>query len=118
MKVLIVDDSALNRTILKDYLLEVGFEVFEAGTQHEAEEIYNRIHPELVIKDLFMADWDAIESIGFFRSNGPKTKIIICSTDSYKDKLIEGLKAGAHDFLLKPLERDRVLATINRLNLS
>lgn len=118
MKILIVDDSPLVRAILKDFLVEAGYEVFEAGTCSEAGNRFNELRPEIVIKDLYMHEWDAIDSIRFFKKLDSKVKIIICSTSSSKSVIIEGLKAGAHDFLLKPLNKADVLNTLKRLAFS
>ncbi|MGE5580992.1 MAG: response regulator [Bacillota bacterium] len=118
MKILIVDDSPLLRTILRDYLLEAGHEVFEAGTCAEAGDRFQRFHPEVVFKDLFMPEWDAIESIRFFKKLNDQVKIVICSTNSAKITILEALKAGAHDFLLKPLDKNQVLSTLKRLAIS
>lgn len=115
MSILVVDDSPLVRAVLSDYLREAGFEVYEAGSCREAEAQFNQHHPQVVLKDLYMPEWDAIESIHFFRNLDPRVKIVICSTDSSKAAILEGLKAGAQDFLLKPFNKDQVLALIKRL---
>lgn len=115
MSILVVDDSPLVRAVLSDYLREAGYEVYEAGTCREAELQFKQHHPRLVLKDLYMPEWDAIESIRFFRSLDPQVKVIICSTDSSKATILEGLKAGAQDFLLKPFDKDQVLSLIKRL---
>lgn len=118
MKILVVDDSPLLRAILKDFLIEAGYEVLEAGTHQEAYQRFNQFHPEVVIKDLFMPEWDGIESIHFFKQLDSKVKIVICSTSSSKDTIVEGLRAGAHDFFLKPINKSDVINTIKRLAFS
>ncbi|HEX7715004.1 MAG TPA: response regulator [Bacillota bacterium] len=115
MSILVVDDSPLVRAVLSDYLREAGFEVYEAGTCREAELQFQQHHSGLVLKDLYMPEWDAIESIRFFRNLDPQVKVVICSTDSSKATILEGLKAGAQDFLLKPFDKDQVLSLIKRL---
>ena len=115
MKILIVDDSPLVRLILKDYLKEAGFKVYAAANFKEAEIMFALFHPQIIIKDLYMKGWNVIESIKFFRELDSKVKIVICSTISSKPMIIEGLKAGANDFLLKPLVRGHVLELVNKL---
>ncbi len=115
MGILIVDDSPLSRAILKDCLAEAGFEVYEAGTFKEADSKFKRYHPEIVIKDLYMPGWDTIDSIQFFKRLDPKVKVILCSTGSSKNMIVEGLKAGAQDFILKPIDRIQVLSLMKRL---
>ena len=118
VKILIVDDSPLLRTMLKDYLIEAGFEVSEAGTYQEACQQFNEFHPQVVIKDLYMPEWDGIESIHFFKELDSSVKIIICSTSSSKDKIVEGLRAGAYDFFLKPFNKTDVINTLKRVAFS
>lgn len=115
MSILVVDDSPLVRVVLCDYLREAGFEVYEAGTCQEAELQFKQHRPGVVLKDLYMPEWDAIESIRFFRNLDPRVKVVICSTDSSKATILEGLKAGAQDFLLKPYDKDQVISLIKRL---
>ncbi len=118
MKILLIDDSPLVRAILKEYLREAGHEIREAGTNQEAKQLFSTVHPELIIRDLFMPDCDAIESIRYFKLMDPEVKIILCSTGSSKNEILSGLKAGALDVVLKPLEKDQVFAVLNKMALS
>lgn len=115
MGILIVDDSPLARMVLRDCLLEAGYEVYEAGDFSEARDKFIRFHPEIVFKDLYMPGWDAIDSIQFLKKLDTKVKIIICSTGTSKEVILEGLKAGACDFLIKPINRLQVLTLMKQL---
>lgn len=115
MGILIVDDSPLMRAVLKDCLNQAGFDVYEAGSFEEAESQFQRFRPEIVIKDLYMSGWDALESIKFFKRINNKVKVILCSSQNSKEMILEGLKAGASDFLVKPIDRLQVLALLKRL---
>ena len=103
------------RAILKDCLKQAGFEVYEAGSYEQAELQFQRHRPEVVIKDLYMSGWDAIESIKFFKRLDANVKIILCSTGTSRETILEGLKAGAQDFILKPIDRIQVLGSLRRL---
>ena len=96
-------------------LSEAGFEVFEAACCSEAESVFKQQHPQIVIKDLYMPDWDVFESIRFFKRLDSKVKIIICSTDTSKSMIIEGLRAGAYDFIIKPVDKMLVLRLIRKM---
>jgi two-component system chemotaxis response regulator CheY len=118
MKILVVDDSPLVRAILTDCLNEEGYEVYAVGTSSEAEELFSQLHPELIIKDLYMPEGDAISSIQYFKNLDSKVKIVICSTGSSKPMILNALKAGAQDVLLKPLDKKQVVSLIKRITLS
>ncbi len=115
MKILIIDDSPLVRAVLKEYLSETGYQIFEAGTCQEANALFDSERPEVVIKDLFMPDCDAVDSIRRFKSINPSVKIIICSTEASKVEILNGLKAGAQDVVLKPLEKQQVVSVLGRM---
>lgn len=116
MKILVADDSPLTRTILTDYLSTEGYEVYPAGTYQEAEKLFLQYHPGIIIKDLYMPESDALDSIRFFKTRDAKVKIVICTTNSSKAMLLEALKAGAQDFLLKPIDKNQVLSLVKRLS--
>lgn len=118
MKILIVDDSPLMRMIIKDFLKNEGFEVYEAGTFLEAQKLSINLRPEVIIKDLFMPDSDALESIRQFIKDNHQVKIIICTTENSREQIMEALKIGARDFILKPLKKSQVLRVINRVAFS
>lgn len=118
MKILIVDDSPLMRMILKDLLKKEGFEVYEAGTTREAENLSLSLRPEVIIKDLFMPDSDIVDSIRHFIRDNHQVKIIICSTEGSREHMLEALRAGARDFIIKPLDKTQVVKVISKVAFS
>lgn len=115
MRILIVDDSPLIRIIIRDILKREGFEIFEAGTFPEAQKLSASLHPDVIIKDLVMPDSDALESIRYFLNENQKVKIIICTTENSREQIMEALKIGARDFIIKPLKKSQVLRVVNRV---
>ena len=100
--------------MLKDFFADEGFEVYGAGTIEEAWRLSATVRPDVIIKDLFMPDCDVVDSIRRFIKDNHRVKIIICSTESSREDILEALKAGACDFILKPLDKKQVIEVINK----
>ncbi|HEY8345382.1 MAG TPA: response regulator [Bacillota bacterium] len=114
-KILIIDDSPLFRVLLKEVLVTNGHDTFEASTVEEALEVFEKVSPDLVFKDLIMEDNDPLALIVKFKSLNPAVKIVVVSTDTQKSLIYQAIKAGAKDFLIKPFKTTEVTMTVNRL---
>lgn len=113
-KVLVVDDSPLMRTIIGDYLKNLGHESIPAGTAEEAFAACEDSEPDLIIKDLVMKDTDPLEFLQELMRRKPGLPIVICSTIGRKQEIFSALKAGAVDFLVKPFHPHEVAGLISR----
>ena len=112
-KVLIVDDAAFMRMMIKDILEKNGYEVCgEAPNRLVAVELYNKEKPDIVTMDITMPDMDGIEAVKSIRATNPDAKIIMCSAMGQQSKVVEAIKKGAKDFIVKPFEKTRVLQAI------
>lgn len=115
-KVLLVDDAAFMRMMLKKVLEELNFEIVaEAKSGKEAVRLYKQYKPDLVTMDISMPEMDGIEATEKIIEKDPKAKIIICSALGQKRKIIESVKAGAKDFILKPFDKANVYSKIKNL---
>ncbi|MDA7963748.1 SpoIIE family protein phosphatase [Ruegeria sp.] len=114
-KVLIVDDSRLQRRILAASLKKWGFEVIEADSGAEAIEICQTDLPDLVLSDWVMPGMSGLEFCHAFRALGHDrySYFILLTSKSEKQEVAQGLDAGADDFLIKPLEADELRARIS-----
>ena len=113
-KVLVVDDSPLVRVILCDYLRELGHEALAAGTAVEALSLCAVHDPDLVIKDLIMEDTDPILLMEELREIDENVPIVVCSTIARRKEICDALRAGARDFLVKPIGRSEVARVVER----
>ncbi len=115
-KVLIVDDAAFMRMMIRDILEKNGFEVVgEASNGIKAVELYKKEKPEVVTMDITMPDMDGIEAVMQIKAFDPDSKIIMCSAMGQQSMVMDAIRAGARDFIVKPFQADRVLEAIRKV---
>ncbi len=115
-KVLIVDDAAFMRMMIKDILEKNGFEVIgEANNGIKAVEMYKAEKPDVVTMDITMPDMDGIEAVKAIKSFDADAKIIMCSAMGQQSMVMDAIRAGAKDFIVKPFQADRVLEAIKKV---
>lgn len=113
---IVVDDAVFMRTVLKKMLIEASYQVVgEAGTGLEAIELAGKFKPDMMTLDITMPEMDGIEAIEGILRVSPHTKIIMCSAMGQQSKVVESIKKGAKDFIVKPFEKARVLQAINNV---
>lgn len=114
-RILIVDDAAFMRMMIKDILTKNGYEVVaEAGNGQEAVELYNEHRPDLVTMDITMPEMDGINSLKAIREIDPEAKVIMCSAMGQQAMVIDAIQAGAKDFIVKPFQAERVLEAVKK----
>lgn len=115
-RIMIVDDAAFMRMMLKNILTKGGYEIAgEAQDGAEAVEKYATIHPDLIIMDITMPNLDGIEALKKIKSTDENARIIMCSAMGQEAMVVEAIKSGAIDFIVKPFQGDRLLAAIARV---
>ncbi len=113
-RVLIVDDSRLQRKILSGLMRRWGFEIFEAEDAQAALVLCREVRPDLIISDWIMPGMDGLEFCREFRVLPGDTYgyFILLTSKSEKDEVVQGLQAGADDFLTKPVDSNELRARI------
>jgi len=115
-KVLIVDDAAFMRMMIKDILSKNGYEVVgEAENGARAIEKYKDLNPDLIIMDITMPEMDGILAVKEIKKSTPDVKIIMCSAMGQQAMVIEAIQAGAKDFIVKPFQAERVLEAVKKV---
>ena len=115
-KILIVDDAAFMRIMIKDILTKNGYEVVaEAANGVEAVELYKSHQPDLVTMDITMPEMDGIEAVKQIKAVNPAAKVIMCSAMGQQSMVMDAIKAGANDFIVKPFQADRVLEAVKKI---
>lgn len=114
-KILIVDDAAFMRMMIKDILTKNGYEVVgEVADGMKAVEKYNELRPDLVTMDITMPEMDGITALKQIKSIDPNAVVIMCSAMGQQAMVIDAIQAGAKDFIVKPFQADRVIEAIQK----
>jgi len=115
-KVLVVDDSAFMRLRNVNLLKELGHETLEAADGGQAVEVYKQDNPDAVLMDITMPGMDGLEALKQILSFDPAAKIAMVTAMGQQGIVMEAIKAGACDFVVKPFDPDRVKAALAKLN--
>ena len=108
-RVLVVDDAAFMRKMVSDALVKAGHEVVgEACNGVEAVASYQSLKPELTTLDITMPEKDGLAALGEIMTFDPTARVIMCSALGQESKVLESIKLGARDFVVKPFNADRV----------
>jgi two-component system, chemotaxis family, chemotaxis protein CheY len=114
-RVLVVDDAAFMRKLLTDALTNGGHEVVgEAGNGIEAVARWQELRPELTTLDITMPEKDGLTALAEIMAIDPSAKIITCSALGQEGKVLEAVKLGAKDFVVKPFQPPRVLEAVEK----
>ena len=114
--ILLVDDAAFMRMMLKDILAKSGYNVVgEAENGVRAIEKYKELKPDLTILDITMPEMDGIEAAKGIKAADPNAVIIMCSAMGQQSMVIESIQAGARDFIVKPFQANRVLEAVQKV---
>jgi two-component system chemotaxis response regulator CheY len=112
-RLMIVDDAMFMRLIIKDVAEKAGWEVVgEASNGEEAVAIYHQVHPDLVTMDLVMPKMGGLEALKAIKHIDPSARVVIVSALDQKETLVETIRTGAIDFIVKPFEKDRILGVL------
>ena len=113
--VLVCDDAIFMRTMVGDILTQAGFEIVgEAESGLEAVERYRELRPDLVTMDIVMPDMSGIDAVREIVKLDPEARVLMCSAMGQQGLVVEAIKAGAKEFVVKPFQPSRVLEAVTR----
>jgi len=114
-KIMVVDDAAFLREMLKDILIKGGHEVLiEATNGEEAIEKYKTYRPDLVTMDITMPVMEGVQALQEIRKIDPQARVVMCSAMGQRHLILQAIKSGAKDFIVKPFQSSRVLEAVNK----
>lgn len=114
-RILIVDDAAFMRMMLKDILTKNGYEIAgEAPNGLKGVEMYKSEKPDAVTMDITMPEMDGIQAVKEIKAFDANARVIMCSAMGQQAMVMDAIKSGARDFIVKPFQADRVLEAIKK----
>lgn len=114
-KILICDDAAFMRMMIKDILTKSGYEIAgEAENGKVAVEKYQETKPDLVLMDITMPEMDGIQALKKIKEIDPGATVVMCSAMGQQAMVIESIQTGAKDFIVKPFQADRVVEAVKK----
>ncbi len=114
-KVLIVDDAAFMRMMLKDILGKNGFEIIgEAENGKVGVDKFRELKPDLVTMDITMPELDGISAVKMIKQVDKNARIVMCSAMGQQAMVIDAIQAGARDFIVKPFQPERVIEAVQK----
>ena len=115
--VLVVDDSKTSRKMLSDVLTKMGLEVIgEAVNGEEGFLKYKELRPDIVTMDITMPVMNGLESLLLIKHEDENAKVVMITAAGQKNNLMQAVKAGAEEFLTKPLEEDEIRRVIGEIS--
>ena len=121
-KIMLVDDAAFMRMMVKNALTKSGYDNFieaqdgaEAVKKYDEEDTYAAEKPDLVIMDITMPNMDGLQALKKIRESHPDAKIVMCTAMGQEGMVVDAIKSGAKDFIVKPFNADRIVQTVNTI---
>ncbi|HII02211.1 TPA: response regulator [Methanosarcinaceae archaeon] len=115
-RIMIVDDAEFMRMVIRDILVKQGHEVAAEVADGEcAIQKYQEVKPDLVLMDIILPDIEGTKTLQKLLDLDPEAKVVMCSSLGQKAVVMESIKIGAKDFIVKPFEPDKVLEVIKKV---
>jgi len=115
-RILVVDDAAFMRMMIKDILLKNGFEIAgEAANGSESIAKYQETRPDLVTMDITMPEMDGITATREIKKIDPNARIIMVTAMGQQAMVLDAIQAGARDFIVKPFQEERVIDAVKKV---
>lgn len=115
-KIMIVDDAAFMRMTIKNCLSKAGYSnLIEAADGAIAFDTYQQERPDLVIMDITMPNMDGIKALQAIKTVDAGAKVVMCSAMGQESMVVDAIRLGALDFIVKPFKPDRILETVSKV---
>ena len=116
VKIMIVDDSAFMRKIIKNALVSAGYsEIIEVSSGSEAVEQYKSQTPNLVFMDILMPGLSGTDALKGIVASNPNANVVMCSSMGQESVVTEAIQIGAKDFIVKPFTPDKIIEVVKKI---
>lgn len=112
--ILVVDDAAFMRMMIRDILSKEGYLIQEAVNGRDAVDKYAEIRPDLVTLDITMPEMNGLDALRAIKASDKDARVLMVSAMGQQKMIVEALEAGAMDFLVKPFQPTKVLETVQK----
>lgn len=112
--ILVVDDAAFMRMMIRDILSKEGYVIQEAVNGRDAVDKYGEMHPDLVTMDITMPEMNGLDALRAIKASDKDARVLMVSAMGQQKMIVEALEAGAMDFLVKPFQPTKVLETVKK----
>jgi len=115
MKILVVDDLEFMRTLIRDILETGGHEIVaEAADGRQALLLCRAWKPDLTLMDISMPRMDGLEALKRIKDDDPDSRVVMCSSLGEQEKILEAIRLGASDYIVKPFRKERLLSAVRK----
>jgi len=116
IRAVIADDEAFIRQVLLKMLERLGIEVVGvAENGRKAVELFTQTKPDIVILDIAMPEMDGLEALRSILEKDPEARVLMCTSFSSKQYVVEAVKVGAKGYLNKPFDLDKIREKISKI---
>ncbi len=110
--ILLIEDTLSLQMVYRSILSSAGYRVAVAGTAAEGFQLFQSLKPTVVLLDLILPDRDGLALMRDILAQAPETRIIAITANGSVNRAVEAMRAGAHDFLVKPFDENRFLSAV------
>ena len=115
-RIMLVDDAAFMRMMLKNILQEGGYEVVAEGKDgNDGVAKYKEFQPDITLLDITMPEKDGLQTLKEIRAINPNAIVVMCSAMGQQAMVVDSIQSGAKDFIVKPFDKERVLEAVGKL---
>jgi two-component system chemotaxis response regulator CheY len=114
-RILIIDDAMFMRHMIRSALEPLGFEIVgEAVNGAQGIDMFRALKPDVTTLDIIMPEMDGLEALRNIRQEAPLANIIMVTAVDQRESMLQAMRLGVSDFIVKPFDDDRVISAVQK----